>query len=105
MEKEYKNLGQFYPFYLGEHSKTGNRIMHFIGTTLFLTCVGLFLFRGELKWLALGPVLAYGFAWFGHFFLEKNRPATFQYPILSLISDFKLYFDILRGKEKLIMKS
>jgi hypothetical protein len=46
------------------------------------------------------PLVGYGFAWIGHFFFEQNRPATFQYPIYSLLSDFKLYFDILQNKQK-----
>ena len=47
------------------------------------------------------PVVGYGFAWVGHFFFEKNKPATFQYPFYSLASDFIMYFDILRGKVKI----
>jgi hypothetical protein len=50
--------------------------------------------------LLLIPVVGYGFAWVGHFFFEKNKPATFQYPFYSLASDFLLFFDLLRGKEK-----
>jgi hypothetical protein len=46
------------------------------------------------------PVIGYGFAWVGHFFFEKNKPATFQYPFWSLISDFKLFFELIVGKEK-----
>jgi hypothetical protein len=51
-------------------------------------------------WLAAIPVIGYGFAWVGHFFFEKNKPATFTYPFYSLASDFILFFDLLRGKEK-----
>ena len=51
-------------------------------------------------WLAAIPVIGYGFAWVGHFFFEKNKPATFTYPFYSLASDFLLFFDLLRGKEK-----
>jgi hypothetical protein len=91
---------EFYPRYLRDHSKRGTRIMHFIGTTLFLVLVGLAIFRGQ-PWLLLGGVVAaYGFAWVGHFFVEHNRPATFQHPWLSLLGDFRLYFDLLRGREK-----
>jgi hypothetical protein len=48
-------------------------------------------------WMAV-PIAGYGFAWVGHFFFEKNKPATFKYPLWSLRSDFKMYFDILSGK-------
>jgi hypothetical protein len=49
--------------------------------------------------LLLGVVCAYGFAWVGHFFIEKNKPATFKYPWMSLKGDFKMYFEILTGEQ------
>ena len=45
-----------------------------------------------------GVVFAYGCAWAGHFGFEKNRPATFQYPLMSLASDFKMWSHMARGK-------
>lgn len=55
---------------------------------------------GSGKWLLLLalPVFGYGFAWVGHFFFEKNRPATFTHPLYSLIGDFVMFRDILLGK-------
>jgi hypothetical protein len=98
-ERVYKSFKEFYPYYLTEHSKRGTRITHFIGTTLFILLVLYSLVTGN-GWLVLmGVVLAYGWAWIGHFFIEKNKPATFQYPLWSLASDFKLYFQILGRKE------
>ena len=46
------------------------------------------------------PFVGYGFAWVGHFFFEKNKPATFKHPLYSLASDFILFFDLLSGKQK-----
>lgn len=43
---------------------------------------------------ALVLFVGYGFAWIGHFFFENNRPATFIYPVFSLASDFKLWYEI-----------
>lgn len=100
MEKEYKNLTEFYPYYLTEHVKKGTRLLHFLGTTLFF-CWIILAVAFLNPWFVLVAVFnGYFFAWIGHFFVEKNKPATFKYPILSLISDFKLYFQILTGKEK-----
>ncbi|KUG08185.1 DUF962 domain-containing protein [Solirubrum puertoriconensis] len=93
-------FAEFYPYYLREHQQHGTRVLHFIGTSLFLLMMvaAVVLLR---PWLLLvGVVLAYGFAWVGHFFVEHNRPATFRYPLLSLRGDFQLYWDLLRGKEK-----
>lgn len=98
-ERVYKSFKEFYPYYLSEHSKRGTRITHFIGTTLFILMVLYSLVTGNVWLFLMGVVLAYGWAWIGHFFIEKNKPATFQYPLWSLASDFKLYFQILGGKE------
>jgi hypothetical protein len=100
MEKAYQSFKEFYPFYLTEHSHPTSRILHFIGTSLVF--VMLFAAIISQKWTLLIaiPLLGYGFAWVGHFFFEKNKPATFQYPAYSLASDFKLFFELLIGKQK-----
>ncbi|MCC2547256.1 DUF962 domain-containing protein [Hymenobacter sp. BT175] len=91
---------EFYPRYLHDHRQRGTRILHFIGTSLFLLALVLTLVLRQ-PWLILAGVMAaYGFAWVGHFFVEHNRPATFQHPWLSLRGDFKLYFDLWRGRER-----
>ena len=41
---------------------------------------------------------AYSFAWTGHFFIEKNRPATFQYPLWSLVGDLRMCMLMWRGQ-------
>jgi hypothetical protein len=94
-EKRYRTLEEFYPYYLSEHRDPACRGLHFIGTGTALVLLGLFLVT--VKWqLLLAALLAgYGFAWVGHFFFEHNRPATFTYPVLSLISDFRMFFEIL----------
>ena len=91
---------RFYPRYLREHSRRGTRILHFVGTTLFLVAVVLAVVWRRPGLGLAGVVAAYGLAWVGHFFVEHNRPATFQHPWLSLRGDFRLYWDLLRGQEK-----
>ena len=71
-------FAEFYPRYLREHSRRGTRVLHFVGTTLFIICLTMLLRTSN--WLAGGVVAAYGFAWGGHLFVEHNRPATFQHP-------------------------
>ena len=99
--KQSRNFSDFYPFYLSEHQDRTCRRLHFAGTILALACLLFFLFT--LSWKALLAVLicGYGFAWVGHFFFEKNRPATFHYPLYSLFGDFVMAKDILTGKIKL----
>jgi hypothetical protein len=100
MEKRYRSFKEFYPFYLSEHSNPMCRRLHFIGSALVLVTLGYsVLTQNWLALLAL-PVIGYGFAWAGHFFFEKNRPATFTYPLYSLIGDWVMFMNILTGKLK-----
>lgn len=96
----FRHFGEFYPYYLREHRNRTCRRLHFAGTTLviLLTAVSLFTASYSLLWLV--PVAGYGFAWAGHFFFEKNRPATFTHPFYSLLGDFVMYRDILTGRIK-----
>lgn len=100
MENRYTSLKDFYPYYLQEHQNPTCRRLHFIGTGLLFVILGVALYLSNYWLLFLIPVVGYGFAWVGHFFYEKNKPATFQYPFYSLASDFILFFDLLRGKER-----
>lgn len=91
MDKEYKNLDEFYPFYLSQHSNRTCRRLHFIGTILAIfQLIRTIFFAFNIANFFLVLVIGYGFAWVGHFFFEKNRPATFKYPWLSLQGDFRL---------------
>ena len=100
-EREFNSFSEFYPFYLEEHSDNLNRRLHFTGTLLVI--IFLIYTIVTQKWiiLILLPVFGYGFAWLGHFFFEKNKPATFKYPLYSLMGDWVMFKDILIGKVKL----
>ena len=95
---EYRSFREFYPFYLTEHSKSGTRRLHFAGTLLVLLTLGYVLVAQQWCFLALLPVFGYGFAWVAHFAVERNRPATFRYPLYSLAGDFRMFADMLRGR-------
>lgn len=99
MERQYKTLKEFYPYYLQEHQNPTCRKLHFIGTGLLFLILGYAVISGNYSWLLAIPVVGYGFAWVGHFFFEKNKPATFKYPVFSLVSDFKLFFDFFLGRQ------
>lgn len=96
--RRFNTFAEFYPYYLSEHSNSTCRRLHFIGTSLLIVILALALIVGNGWWLIALPVAGYGFAWVGHFFFEKNRPATFQHPFYSLIGDFAMYRDMLLGK-------
>lgn len=98
MEQRIKTYKEFYKFYLREHQNRTSRMLHFIGTFLVFVLIGIAIWQAwGWKWF-LVPMVGYGFAWIGHAFFEKNKPATFKYPLWSLLSDFKLFFEILFGK-------
>lgn len=94
-EYKYKTLQEFYPYYLTEHQDPISRALHFIGTGGFIFICVFAIFTQTWWLLLLGPVCGYGFAWLGHFVFEKNKPATFVYPVYSLSSDFIMFFHII----------
>ncbi|RPG43208.1 MAG: DUF962 domain-containing protein [Gammaproteobacteria bacterium TMED112] len=99
--KNYKNLKEFYPYYLTEHSGKQTKLFHFIGTALSIFfLVRLFITLNPIN-LVFALLSGYGFAWVSHFFIEKNKPATFTYPFFSLLSDYIMFWEILRGKHKI----
>jgi hypothetical protein len=97
----YANFRDFYPYYLSEHSNRICRRLHFVGTSLVLLTLIAALITQHWSWLWLLPLFGYGFAWAGHFFFEKNRPATFTHPFYSFLGDWVMYAEILGGRIKL----
>ncbi|HEY3858970.1 MAG TPA: DUF962 domain-containing protein [Gammaproteobacteria bacterium] len=98
MSASYAHFRDFYPFYLGEHQNRICRRLHFVGTSLVLITFLALLITGRWGFWFLLPLFGYGCAWVGHFFFEKNRPATFIHPIYSFMGDWVMYYDIVRGK-------
>jgi hypothetical protein len=94
----FRTFREFYAFYLSEHANGTSRRLHFVGTSLALTLLILTLAL-RTWWIAAAALVAgYAFAWVGHFFFEHNKPATFKHPWLSLMGDFRLWWDIVSGK-------
>lgn len=96
--KEFASFREFYPFYLGEHRNRTCRRLHFAGSSLALGFVLLAILRGDARWILVALLSGYGFAWIGHFFFEKNRPATFRHPLYSFAGDWVMFKDIFVGK-------
>ena len=96
----YQNFEAFYSFYLGEHANRTSRRLHFVGTSLGLVFLATALLTHNWWLILIGLVQGYAFAWIGHAFFERNRPATFKYPRLSFMGDWRLWWDMLTGRIK-----
>ena len=97
--QRYASFAEFYPFYLGEHAHPVCRRLHVVGSTLVLAIIVAVIARIVSPWALLAlPLVGYGFAWIGHFYFEKNKPATFKYPLYSFAGDWVMYRDILIGR-------
>ena len=97
MDKRIETFDEFWPFYVREHKKKLTRQLHFVGTTEALACFAGGLITGRKLLLLAAPVAGYGPAWFSHFVIEKNRPATFKYPAWSLMADFVMWGKMIAG--------
>lgn len=98
MSDRLQSFEAFWPYYLQEHSKPVTRWMHWVGTNIAVAIVVTAVTAGPLWLLAAALVPGYAFAWVSHFFVEKNRPATFKYPLWSLIADFKMWALMWTGR-------
>ncbi len=87
----------FWPYYLREHARPQTRAVHYLGTAMATAFLLAFVLTGDGRFGLVALLAGYGPAWFGHFFLEKNRPATFSYPFWSLISDYRMAWLWLTG--------
>ena len=94
----FKNFSEFYPFYLSQHANDINRLFHYIGTFITLIIYVYVGFTLNFVYLFYAPIMGYGFAWFGHYFFEKNKPATFKYPFFSLAADYVMFTRFVLGK-------
>nr|WP_315427201.1 Mpo1-like protein [uncultured Albidiferax sp.] len=98
--RNYRTFSEFYPFYLGEHSNRTSRRLHFIGGCIAIILVLAALLVHQCWFLLAALLQGYAFAWVGHFFFEHNRPATFRYPGLSFMGDWRMWWDIVTGRIK-----
>ncbi|MFN3581570.1 MAG: Mpo1-like protein [Pseudomonas sp.] len=97
-EQTFISFAEFYPYYLSEHANDTSRRLHYVGSLLVLAIL-LYSILTLNGWLLLVlPLAGYGFAWVGHFFFEKNKPATFKYPLYSFMGDWVMLRDALTGR-------
>lgn len=94
---EMRTFADFWPYYVRAHAKPRTRLLHAIGSTLALVCVVAAIVVSP--WLLLlAPLIGYSFAWYGHFFVEHNKPATFGHPFWSLAADYVMLWKTITGR-------
>lgn len=98
MARRYTTFAEFWPHYLREHARPRTRALHYIGTSLAVGIALAALLSGSWLLLLAMPLAGYFFAWIAHFTVEKNRPATFTYPLWSLAGDFRMWWLWLTGR-------
>jgi len=99
-QREFKSFSEFWPYYLGEHSRPATRVLHYIGSLAAIAAIITVVAVGKWWLFPLALVPGYAMAWIGHFFVEKNRPATFTYPLWSFMGDWKMLALMLTGRLK-----
>jgi len=99
-DHQFRSFAEFWPYYLGEHSKPATRLLHCAGTLTAIAFVVFLVVMGKWWLFPLGFIPGYAFAWAAHFFVEKNRPATFIHPLWSFMGDWKMLALMLTGKLK-----
>ena len=95
---QFRDYEEFWPFYLTQHRKPATRRWHFAATSFVFLFVIIAIVTKNAWWLLGAPIAAYALAWFSHFFIEGNKPATFGHPFGSLRADFRMYRLVLTGR-------
>lgn len=96
--ERYRSFAEFWPFYLSEHARPLTRAFHYAGTSLVVLLALAAVLTGRWWLLIAMPVAGYTFAWVSHAAIERNRPATFRYPLWSLMADFRMWWRWLTGR-------
>jgi hypothetical protein len=96
--QRYQRFEDFWPYYVSQHAEPLTRKLHFWGTNNLFFWLALAYVRRSPKLLVFAVISSYAYAWIGHFFIEKNRPATLDYPILSALGDLTMYIKTLQGQ-------
>lgn len=92
------SLEEYYKHYLTLHQHPKCRLLHFIGQWVTIYYTAMVVYSGYWLLLFLVPFVVYPFAWSGHYFFEKNKPAAFSDPWKAKISDWIMFKDIILGR-------
>jgi hypothetical protein len=97
-DRKFESFEDFWPYYVSEHKEKGTRLLHFAGTTAAFGLVASAIIFKKRWPLVAAPIVGYGASWIGHFFIEKNKPATFKHPAWSFRGDMRMWWLTVQGK-------
>ena len=100
-DESIQDLRSFYAYYLSQHQHPACRWLHVAGSLAALASLVQGLLTQSWIFALAAPLLGYGLAWTGHFVFEKNKPATFRYPVKSFLCDWIMLFQMVTGRLKL----
>ncbi len=92
------NFRSFYKNFLSEHQKLGTRIFHFAGVIFSIIALVYTIISGKERFLWYVPIFLLIFTLLGRFIFENTERQSFRKPLWWLISEFKMFFDLLTGK-------
>ena len=92
-----RSFEEFWPYYVRQHAKARTRVLHATGSVLAVVIFGA-AFALNMWLLVAVPIVGYAFAWYAHFFVEHNKPATFGHPFYSLFADYRMLFLMMAGR-------
>ncbi|HBQ95566.1 MAG: DUF962 domain-containing protein [Firmicutes bacterium] len=90
-----RSFEDFWPYYLSLHRRAQTRLLHFVGSGIALIAILVAILTLNAWYFAVAIVSGYGLAWYGHAFIERNRPATWRFPVYSLAADLLLFWVML----------
>lgn len=98
--QEFRSYDDFWPFYVGQHSKPLTRKFHLFGTLTAVAAASGLVATRRARFIPLLPIWAYGWAWTSHFAIEKNKPATFGHPLWSFRGDWQMIWYMVSGRDR-----
>jgi len=91
-------MNEYYQYYLTLHQNLWCRRLHVLGQITTISYVLFCLLGFHWFLLLLAPFIVYPFAWSGHYFFERNKPAAFSSPLRAKLADWMMLRDYVFGR-------
>lgn len=92
-----RSFQQFWTYYLLHHQSPVTRLLHTAGSVACLAGVTCSIATMSLWPIPISLVIGYLCAFGGHWWVERNQPMTFRYPLRAGLCNWLLFGVELRG--------